>query len=386
MGNFLLSVNCFFSYYKSLSQNFIANMSELNQIQMLIRRFHDLISEGSIEEVNNMLLEHPFLCNCFHNGSTALQRIIYSLDVLPLNKQIKLMNILMKNGANTTANQEGTSHILVLACQYGCEPDMFDCIVRWEEERNFSLRWDDLKYYTKISPLRRAVYSGSLTLLGHILAEPTFSCYDQTNSPLRLLFDAIYRRKNEVVMFLLNHRGFQRSIYESHHQLYLEQQYFPTLNGSIVDILYFACSMKMFNVVKKLVTTFPHSLKPEMVFVCCHEMLRFHENQPSLFPFNSFVTHISDLFLRGKKKLVWQLFPFLLPLFLGRSRIENQLSIIPLDAFKIVLSFLEPRLFNRDSIYDCIIRKNYMERSVLCCNECEPNRYFYCCDCYAFYD
>ena len=133
----MLSVNCFFYYYKSLSQNFIANMSELNQVQMLIRRFHDLISEGSIEEVNNMLSDHRFLCNCFHNGSTALQRIIYSVNVLPLNKRIKLMNILMKNGANTTANQEGTSHILVLACQYGCEPDMFDCIVRWEEEQNF---------------------------------------------------------------------------------------------------------------------------------------------------------------------------------------------------------------------------------------------------------
>ena len=243
---------------------------------MVVRNFHNSISNGFIEEVRMMLSENASLCNAFHMGSTPLQRIIFANGRLTTEMQVELLNILMMKGACSTTNFEGSSHILVLACQHGCHPDVFDCIVRWEMFHGFSLCWNNLRQYTEYSPLRMAAFSGSLSLLRHVMMQPMFNCYDITNSPLRLLFDAICYKKRNVVMFLLEDIGFKRSAMTEPILLYLEKRNYPTLIVSLDDILFLAFEMNMFKAVKALIRTFDRHLKPSTVFVCLYKMRKFY--------------------------------------------------------------------------------------------------------------
>ena len=212
-----------------------------------------------------------------------------------------------------------------------------------------------------------------------------FSCYDIRNSPLRLLFDALYYNKRDVVMFLLNHEGFKNSLMVEPNLLFLQQENYPTLTGSLVDILYLACKKKLLNVVELLVRTFHRHLKPSMIFVCLYEMSRFYIESGLRFPRGRFELYLKDLYVEGKREIIWHFYPFLLPLCIGRLRGSHTLLGLPSDVFKYVIMFLEPELMYSSSLYDCVVRNSYIKRYVFCCNDCEPNRYFFPCDCYAFY-
>lgn len=139
-------------------------------------------------------------------------------EVLSGHTKIQLIDCLMlKGGAEIATRGPDRCHILLMACEMGCEPEVIDCICRWNSKRQNRLGWNQCND-AKDGPLVLAARSGAgaLTLVSYLLSlakSDTTDCFgEDSNSPVKVVRAAIESGNQELVLLVLRHERFKGKI------------------------------------------------------------------------------------------------------------------------------------------------------------------------------
>ena len=184
----------------------------------LVANFHALVLDGNVDEVNHQLSTTRRLANSKDaQDYTPLMNVVRS-EVASGQTKVQLIDSLMqKGGAELATRGPSRYHILLMACKMGCEPEVINCICRWNSKRNKRLSWNQCND-EKDGPLVLAAQSGAgaLTLVSHLLSlaeSDTTDCFgDDSNAPIKVVNAAIKSGNEQLALLVLRHGRFKGKV------------------------------------------------------------------------------------------------------------------------------------------------------------------------------
>lgn len=293
--------------------------------QDLINGFHELIKNGSVRQAKKQLNLTPRLAYAKDElGFTSLMMVVLG-DQTQVDVQVRIIDMLMRAGANLETRGPERCHVLLLACKRGVDPKLVDRILHWNRRRGRNkLRWSHFDS-NKEGALVLAVRSGSLALVNHLFLRE----FDQksewwrcaSNHPARVLSAAIETGDEELVLCVIG-QDYLKDEFDDFHDSFdydVNEESFPVKSVNVLNCVREAYEKRMFRAVCEMVPI--DSLATREIWLCWRKSLRQKnpenvDNQTASVPPPSIMTIAKDF----QASVVHRYNPTLLPLCVARVR------------------------------------------------------------------